>query len=41
MTLIETLLCCTLGAVIGTVISASVYYIIVFVKKIIEEFFDK
>ena len=41
MEMLETLLCCTLGAVIGTVISASVYYIIVFVKKIIEEFFDK
>lgn len=39
--MLETLLCCTLGAVIGTVISVSVYYIIVFVKKIIEEFLDK
>lgn len=41
MEMLETLLGCTLGAVIGTAISASVYHIIVFVKKIIEEFLDK
>ena len=36
-----TFLGCTLGAVIGTVIAASVYHTIVFIKRIIKELLDK
>lgn len=38
---LETLLCCTLGGVIGTVIWVSVYYTIVFITKIIKKHLDK
>lgn len=38
---LEILLCCTIGGVTGTLIAVSGYHIIVFVKKIIEKFFDK
>ena len=39
--MLETFLYCTLGAVIGTVISASIYYTIVVIKRIIKELLDK
>ena len=39
--MLETLLFCTLGAIIGTTISASVYYAIIFIKKTIKKHIDK
>ena len=35
--MLETLVFCTLGAIIGTTISASVYYVIIFIKKLIDK----